>query len=83
MIIPNRFEPWSLPRNTTYFSTPLDLHLNSSFKKIQTKLTSDVAAAAIRVDAQYKPLLLAIATEALKMSFSTACIVRSVKESYI
>src|SRR3989338_1793613 len=33
MMIVNHFEPWSLPRDTTYFSSPLDLYLHADLKK--------------------------------------------------
>lgn len=79
MMLLNNFEPWSLPRNTTYFSSPLDLYLHANLKKKQVQLTSDVVEAAIRIDDGWKEYLLVIATEALKGSFTTACIERSFK----
>ena len=83
MMILNHFEAWSLPRNTAYFSSLLDLYQHAAMKKLESELSSHVVEAAIRVHEEYKPLLLAMATEALKGAFTADCIQRSFRDTCI
>ena len=83
MMIVNHFEPWSLPRDITYFSSPLDLTPHAALKKLESQLAGRVAEASIRIHQEYKQLLMTIATEALKESFRPECIKKSFSESCI
>ena len=70
MMLMENFEPWSLPGNVTYFASPLDLEVYGSFHNLDRALNEKHAAAAIRIDENWRQLLPALAKAALQSSFT-------------